>query len=318
MGRVLVSTDLPGPWLDVLRASHEVTVGPDPTGLGRERILAVIHEYDALISLLSDRIDETMLDKAPALRIVANCAVGTDNIDLAACRRREIIVTNTPDVLTESTADLTFALILDACRRVTEGDRQVRARKWTGWSPTHSLGMRVTGATLGIVGLGRIGQAVARRAMGFSMRVLYTQRHRAGEQTERELGALHVDLHALLGQSDVVSLCCPLTPETRGLINAERIALMKRGAILVNTSRGPCVDEDALADALEKCHLAGAGLDVYAEEPHVPERLLACERVVLAPHIGSADRPTREAMARICVESVLAVLSGREPERRVV
>jgi glyoxylate reductase len=154
--------------------------------------------------------------------------------------------------------------------------------------------------------------------MGFSMRVLYTQRHRAPEQTERELGATHVDLDALLADSDVVALCCPLTPETRSIINADRLARMKPGAILVNTSRGACVDEDALADALEKGHLGGAGLDVYAQEPCVPERLLACERVVLAPHIGSADRPTREAMARICVESVLAVLSGRDPEHRVV
>jgi glyoxylate reductase len=318
MAKVLVSGPLPGP--DLLRLSrlHDVEIGPEPRGLGKPGFLARLADHDAILPFVTDAIDREVLDRAPRLRVVANCGVGVNNIDLAACRERGIAVTNTPEVLTDATADATMALILDACRGVTAGDRDVRAGKWNGWAPTEFLGLRVTGATLGIVGFGRIGQAVAARARGFSMRVLYTQRHRLDPDREQALSAAFTPLDELFAASDVVCLCCPLTPETRGLVSRERLARMKRGSVLVNTSRGPCVDEEALAEALRSGHLFAAGLDVYTDEPRISPSLLACPTAILAPHLGSADRPTRESMARICVEAVLAVLEGREPATRVV
>ena len=318
MARVLVSGPLPGPDLARLSAAHDVEIGPDPRGLGRDGFLARLNDHDAILPFVTDGIDRAVLDRAPRLRVVANCGVGVNNIDLAACRERGVLVTNTPDVLTDATADATLALILDACRGVTSGDRTVRAGQWKGWAPTEFIGARVTGATLGIVGFGRIGRAVAARARGFSMRALYTQRTRLPEAEAAALGASYAPLEELFAASDIVCLCCPLTPETRGLVSRERLARMKRGSVLVNTSRGPCVDEEALAGALATGHLFAAGLDVYAEEPKIHPALLACDNVVLAPHLGSADRPTREAMARICVEAVLAVLAGEEPATRVV
>lgn len=317
MARVLVSGPLPGPDLARLSAAHKVEIGPDPRGLGREGFLARLDDHDAILPFVTDGIDRVVLDRAPRLRVVANCGVGVNNIDLAACRERGVAVTNTPEVLTDATADATLALILDACRGVTSGDRTVRAGQWKGWAPTEFIGARVTGATLGVVGFGRIGRAVAARARGFSMRVLYTQRTRLPDVEAATLGATFAPLDDLFATSDIVCLCCPLTPETRGLVSRERLSRMKRGSVLVNTSRGPCVDEEALAGALATGHLFAAGLDVYAEEPKIHPALLARDNVVLAPHLGSADRPTREAMARICVEAVLAVLSGQEPRTRV-
>jgi glyoxylate reductase len=317
MARVLVSCRLPGDALDALAAAHEVEIGDDPIGLGHSGLLARAHAFDALVTLVSDCVDEAVLASAPRLRVVSNCGVGVDNVDLAACRRRGVVVTNTPDVLTDATADLTFALLLAACRRVAEGDRRVRAGRWRGFSPTELLGVRVTGATLGIIGLGRIGGAVARRASGFSMRVLYTQRAAAALEVEARLGARFVPLEALLAESDAVVVSCPLTGATRGLLSREAFARMKRGSVLVNAARGPIVDEIALADALERGHLAAAALDVFSDEPRVEPRLVQSERVVLTPHIGSADRPTRETMARLSVEAVLDVLAGRPPAYRV-
>ena len=317
MAKVLVSGPLPGPDLPRLCAAHDVEVGSEPRGLGRTGFLERVSDHEAILPFVTDAIDRAVLDRAPKLRVVANCGVGVNNIDLAACRERGIAVTNTPEVLTDATADATMALMLDACRGVTSGDRLVRAGRWKGWAPTEMIGVRVTGATLGIVGFGRIGRAVAARARGFGMRVLYTQRTRLSEEKEALLGVSYVGLEELFGAAEIVSLCCPLTPETRGLVSRERLARMKPGGVLVNTSRGPCVDEEALAEALRSGHLFAAGLDVYAEEPRISEALLACDNVVLAPHLGSADRPTREAMARICVEAVFAVLEGREPATRV-
>jgi glyoxylate reductase len=302
-GRVLVTHALPGDAVARLRAEHDVDLGP-PLGD------AVPDRYDAWVTLLVDRVDEARLARATRLKIVANVAVGVDNIDLASARARGVVVTNTPGVLTEATADLAFALLLAAARRVAEGDRTVRGGGWTGWSPSFMLGARVHGATLGIVGLGRIGQAVARRARGFGMHVLYTQRTPLPLALERALGAAFVPEHELVSRSDFVSLHCPLTDETRGMFGAARLGRMKPGSVLVNTARGPIVDEEALAHALAHGPLAGAGLDVFADEPRVHPALLASERVVLTPHIGSADRPTREAMARIAAENVLAVLAG--------
>ena len=317
MGKVLVSAPLPGPALGRLRAEHEVDVGADPIGLGREGILARVAASDALVTLVTDRVDEAVLAAAPGLRIVANCGVGVDNLDLDACRRRGVVVTNTPDVLTEATADATLALLLDACRRVSEGDRAVRAGRWRGWAPTEWIGVRVSGATLGIVGLGRIGRAVAARARGFGMRVLYTQRHRADAEVEAALAAAFAPLDDLLAGSDMVALTCPLNDDSRSLLSRERIARLMPGAVVVSTSRGACLDEIALAEALRDGRVAAAGLDVFAKEPAVAAELLACENAVLTPHLGSADRPTREAMAGMCADAVLAVLAGEEPRCRV-
>ena len=305
MARVFVSAPLHGDAVARLQAVHEVVVGQ---GLG---------DGEAWVTLVTDKIDAARLATAPRLKIVANVAVGVDNIDLDACRACGVIVSNTPGVLTEATADLAFGLILAASRRIAEGDRLIRANGWTGWTPNLLVGARIHGSTLGIVGFGRIGQAVARRGRGFGMPVLYTQRQRIAPDLERSLGATYAELDDLLAKSDVVSLHCPLTPQTRALLSAERLSRMKRGSVLINTSRGPVVDEAALAAALETGPLAAAGLDVYEDEPRVNPRLLERPNVVMAPHIASADRPTREAMARLAVDNALAVLDGKAPPNPV-
>jgi glyoxylate reductase len=256
---------------------------------------------DALVCLLLDRIDAAALAKLPKVRVVANCAVGVDNIDIAAATRAKVVVTNTPDVLTEATAELAFALMLAAARRIGEGERLIRSGEWTGWALDQLLGIQLAGKTLGIVGYGRIGQAMARRAEGFGMRIIYTGRS----------GGVAVD--ELFATADVVSLHCPLTPETANLVNAERLALMKPTAIFVNTARGGCVDEPALVEALTSGRIFAAALDVYKKEPAIDPRLLTCPRLVLAPHIGSATTETRTAMAQLCADAVIAVLSGRRP-----
>jgi glyoxylate reductase len=267
--------------------------------------------------LLTHPVDAALVARATALKIVATVSVGVDHIDLAACKARGIAVTNTPGVLNEATADLAFGLLLASARRIAEGDRVVRRGGFAGWKPDFLVGAAVHGQTLGIVGLGRIGSAMARRARGFGMKVLYAQRTRLGEPMERALGATHVPLDLLFQESDFVSLHCPLTEETRGLVNRARLALMKPGSILVNTSRGACIDEEALIEALESGPLGGAGLDVYAHEPEVPDALLQHENVVLTPHIASADHQTREAMANLAIENVLAVQQNQAPPSRV-
>jgi glyoxylate reductase len=309
---VFVSGTLPGDAVAELRRAHEVV--HDESGVRSEAFAACSANVEGLVALLTDRIDEALLGRAPRLRVVANVAVGTDNVDLAACTARGVRVTNTPDVLTEATADLAFGLLLAAARRIAEGDRLVRAGGFDGWTPTFMLGARVHGSTLGLVGMGRIGQAVARRARGFGMRVLYTQRTRVAGAVEHELGATwEPDLDALLARADAVSIHCPLTPATRQLFDGPRLSRMKPGSVLVNTARGPIVDEAALAHTLEQGPLAAAGLDVFEDEPRVHPALLARENAVLAPHIGSADGPTREAMATTAARNVLEVLAGRPP-----
>jgi glyoxylate reductase len=309
---VFVSGTLPGDGLARLRAAHDVV--QDEAGIRSEAFAERAAETEAVVALLTDRIDAALLARTPRLRIVANVAVGVDNVDLAACRARGVIVTNTPDVLTEATADLAFGLLLAAGRRIAEGDRLVRAGGFTGWTPTFMLGARVNGATLGIVGLGRIGRAMARRARGFGMRVLYTQRTRHPEALEiAEAVSWSPSLDELLAQADAVTIHCPLTRETTHLFDAARLGRMRAGSILVNTARGPIVDEAALAHALEHGPLAAAGLDVFEDEPRVHPALLARPNAVLAPHLGSADRPTREAMADTAIANVLAVLAGTAP-----
>ncbi|MGZ3417922.1 MAG: 2-hydroxyacid dehydrogenase [Polyangiales bacterium] len=300
--KTLVGGELVGDAIDRLREASEVLIhAPIPARMA---------DVDALIPLPSQRIDASLLDASPRLRIVANHAVGLDNVDLEACRARGIVVTNTPGVLTEATADLAFGLLVDAARRISEGDRLVRAGGWTGWTPTFLLGKSVHGARLGIVGMGRIGRAMAQRARGFSMDVRWS-----GPRDLPEPGRLPLD--ELLATSDFVSLHAPLLPSTRGLLDASRIRSMKRGAILINTARGALVDELALARALVDGHLAAAGLDVYVGEPAIDPALLSAPNVVLCPHLGSADHKTRAAMANLAVDSVLAFARGEEIPNRV-
>jgi glyoxylate reductase len=316
--RIFVSGPLPGDAVERLRAAFDVKVGEAGEGVRGAVFAACAGEIDALVALLTDRIDAALLARAPRLRVVGNVAVGVDNVDLEACRARGVAVTNTPGVLTEATADVAFGLLLAAARRIAEGDRLIRAGEFPAWSPTTLLGRPVHGASLGVVGMGRIGQAMARRARGFGMHVHYTQRTRLAPELERALGATYADMDALFATCDFVSLHCPLTDATRGLVSRERLARMKPGSILVNTARGACVDEAALADALARGPLAAAGLDVFEDEPRVHPALRAAPNAVLAPHIGSADGPTREAMARMAVENVIALLEGRSAPNRVV
>jgi glyoxylate reductase len=269
-------------------------------------------DWVALVPLLSRWVGGTELKHLPSLRIVANCAVGYNNVDLVAAEMRKVLVTNTPGVLTEATADLTWALILATTRRLIEGVDLVRSGQWTGWHPEQLLGLELRGRTLGLFGAGRIGQAVGRRAVPFGLRILYTART-AKPEFERETGATRVDPSRLLADSDIVSLHVPSSPETKGIINGESLARMKRGAILINTSRGDLVREEALAMALELGHLGAAGLDVYTEEPTIHPRLLAAPRTVLLPHIGSATQETRRQMAAIAVANVQCVLGGKPP-----
>jgi glyoxylate reductase len=269
-------------------------------------------DWVAIVPLLSRWIGGTELKNLPKLRIVANVAVGYNNVDLVAAEMRDVVVTNTPGVLTDATADLTWALILATTRRLVEGVDLVRSGTWTGWDPEQLLGLELRGRTLGLFGAGRIGQAVARRAPAFGLRVLYTARTPKPD-FERETAATRVDATRLLAESDIVSLHVPSTPETKGLINAEALARMKAGAILINTARGDLIREEALAAALERGHLGGAGLDVYADEPTIHPRLLAAPRTVLLPHIGSATAETRRKMAGIAIANVRAVVNGQPP-----
>jgi len=269
-------------------------------------------DWVAIVPLLSRWVGGTELKNLPELRIVANVAVGYNNVDLVAAEMRGVLVTNTPGVLTDATADLTWALILATAPRLVEGVDLVRSGRWTGWHPEQLLGLELRGRTLGLLGAGRIGQAVGRRAPAFGLRVLYAARTPKPD-FERDTGAIRVDIGRLVAESDIVSLHAPSTPETKGIINADTLARMKSGAILINTARGDLVREEALAAALERGHLGAAGLDVYTDEPAIHPRLLAAPRTVLLPHIGSATAETRRQMAAIAVANVQAVLSGKPP-----
>jgi glyoxylate reductase len=267
----------------------------------------------ALAVTYLDAVDGPLLARLPSVRIVASYGVGVNHIDLEACRARGVLVTNTPGVLANATADLTMALLLAAARRVAEGDRTIRRGGWTENDPEFMLGAEVTGKTLGIVGMGQIGQAVARRARGFELRVLYSS------PSEKSVeGARRVPLEELLRESDFVALCCPLNAETRNLVDRERLRLVKPGAVLVNTSRGPVVDDEALAEALREGRVAAAGLDVFRDEPRVPEAYRSLENVVLTPHLGSGSRETRAAMARLVTDELERFARGEPPLHRVV
>ena len=310
--RVFVARRLPDEGLAPIRAACQATVWEDELPPPRDELLRAVEGCDGILTLLTDRVDVELLDRAgPGLRVVSNYAVGFDNISIPDATARGIPVGNTPGVLTETTADLAFALLMAAARRLPEGDRYVRAGRWRTWGPLLLLGSDVHGATLGIVGFGRIGQAVARRAAGFGMTVLYHDVVRQSPAVERKLEATCVPLEELLARSDFVSLHTNLTPETRHLVNGERLALMKPTAVLVNTSRGPVVDQVALHEALRDGVIAAAALDVTDPEPIAPDDpLLALDNCLVVPHIASASRATRAKMAEMAAANLLAGVRG--------
>ena len=314
MSRVVVTGRVPDAAIEKLRAAHEVEMWPDPEPIGREELLRRVAGVDAVVSLLTERIDAELLDAAgPQLKVVANVAVGYDNIDVPACTERSVVATNTPGVLTDATADIAFGLILMATRRLGEGERLIRSGREWKWGMFFLLGSGLQGKTLGVVGMGGIGQETARRARAFGMEIVYQSRSEIDAGIAAELGARRVELDELLSVSDVVSLHCPYGPATHHLIGAEQLAAMQDSAYLVNTARGPIVDEAALASALREGRIAGAGLDVYEHEPRVHPELRELDNVVLLPHLGSATVETRTAMAVLAAENVLAVLGGQRP-----
>lgn len=308
--KVLVTRVIPQKALNLLQEKAEVTINLEDRAMTEEEIIGHLPGKLALLSMGSDPISGKILKAGGDLKIVANYAVGFNNIDLAAATRLKIAVTNTPDVLTDTTADLTFALILGVARRLAEGDRFVREGKWVEWKPSLLMGSDVHGKTLGIVGLGRIGSAVAERALGFRMKILYTDVRPADRSVEEGCRARFVPLRDLLRESDFVSLHVPLTPETTHLIGREELRLMKKSAFLINASRGPVVDERALVEALRSGTIAGAGLDVFEKEPAVTPEFFSMENTLLLPHVGSATLETREKMALVAVRNILAVLAG--------
>lgn len=319
MARIVITRPIPPEEIDVLREDHEVVVfdiGPDNGG-NEERMIEAVRGADAVITLLDNPVTTRVLASSPGLKIVAQCAVGYDNIDLVAAREMQIAVTNTPGVLTNATADFTMALMLAAARRLREADRYLREGRFKRWEMLELLGSGMYGKTLGIIGFGRIGSAVARRALGFGMKVTFHDRGRTNPTILRQSGAHRVDLDTLIAESDYVTLHCPLNDESRHLINEKTLSRMKSGAILVNTSRGPVIDEDALVSALRSGPLGAAGLDVFEREPNVHPGLFELDNVVLAPHLASATRETRRAMARMCVESVKAALKGEDIPYRI-
>jgi glyoxylate reductase len=302
--KVLVTGRLPEEIIDLIHKDHPME---------RERLLESVGDKDGLLCMVTDRIDQELLENAPHLKMIANYGVGYNNIDLNAATGRGIPVSNTPGVLTDATADITFALILAVARRVVEGDKMTREGRFQFWAPLHFLGREVTGKTLGIVGLGRIGKAVVRRAKGFHLSVLYHNRHRIDASREIELGVKFVTLKTLLSEADFVSLHVPLTDQTHHMIGREELQWMKPTAYLINASRGPVVDEQALLEALQTKKIAGAGLDVYESEPDVIPGLTELDNAVLLPHLGSATLETRSKMARLAAENLLAGLKGEIP-----
>jgi glyoxylate reductase len=314
MPQIVVTRRIPEPALDLLREAGEVWVSEHDRALSRTELHHVVAGADAIVTLLHDQVDQALLTAAgPGLRLVANVAVGYDNVDVDAATRNGVLITNTPGVLTDATADLAIGLILMITRRLGEGERLIRERTPWRWHMFMLLGTGIQGKTLGIVGLGAIGRATARRARAFGMKVIYAGRSAAPQEVVAELGADRVELDELFATADVVSLHCPLNPETRHLVDARRLASMKPTAYLINTARGPIVDEAALVEALRHRVIAGAALDVFEREPEVPDALRELDNVVLVPHLGSATIETRTAMALLAARNVVAVLRGEAP-----
>lgn len=315
--RVLVTRRVYPAAIAVLNEAAAVDYKDTLEVMTEDQLVQRLQHADGLVCQLTDPVTARVVASAPRLKVISQVAVGHDNIDVHAATARGIVVTNTPDVLTEATADFTWALLLATARRVPEAERFLQSGRWNRWDIDLLAGADVSHRTLGIVGFGRIGRAVARRALGFGMKVLYASRSPAPPEVEVELRAIHVPLDTLLAQSDFVSIHCPLNAETRGLIGIEQLSRMRRSAILVNTSRGPVVDEAALAAALSERMIAGAGLDVFEREPAVDPDLLALPNVVLTPHIGSATHATRQRMCTLAAENCVAVLTGNRPPNPV-
>lgn len=303
-----------------MRQLFDVVLNEGDVPLTREQLAAAMHDCDVLVPTVTDRIDaELIAGAAPRLGLIANFGAGTEHIDLAAAAARKILVTNTPGVFTDDTADLAMAMIIGVPRRVREGTALVRRGEWTGWTPSGLLGRKLAGKVLGIIGMGRIGQAVAHRARAFGLEIAYTNRKRLPEALERMLGARYVaDVDTLMGEADILTLHCPLTEETRHLVDARRIALMKPGGSIINTARGEMIDTDALVAALQSGHLAGAGLDVYPDEPNVDRRLIEHPNVMTLPHIGSATTEGREDSGHKVIANIRMWADGHRPPDQVL
>jgi len=316
MKKIFITAKLPGKSVEVLKSEFKVEVFPEdrlPTG---DEILYGARDSDALITMVTDRIDSTVIDSCPKLRVVSNCGVGYENVDVLHATEKGVLVTNTPGVLTETTADLVWGLIFSVARRTVEGDTFVREGKFVGWRPTLLMGVNVHGKTLGIYGMGRIGTAVAKRARGFDMKVIYNNRKR-NREAERETGARYVEFSSLLEESDFIVITAPLNDESRGRFGLEEFQRMRTSSVLVNVGRGPIVKEKELVRALRDGIIWGAGLDVYEAEPVIEEELLGLKNVVLLPHLGSASIETREKMADMAVENAVLVLEGKTPRNLV-
>ena len=318
--RVVITRKIPAAAEERARSLFDVELNENDTPLGAAGLARAMREADGLLPCVADKITPDLLGMTGRrVKIVANYGVGYNNIDVVSAKENGVVVTNTPDVLTEDTADLALTLMLATARRVGEGERELRGGRWTGWRPTHMLATQVHGKTLGLIGIGRIGRAVARRAhLGFGMRIIYHDPYPLSEAETAALAAERKEsIEAVLRESDFVSLHCPATPETKHLMNASRFAQMRKGSILINTARGDVVNEGDLIAALRSGAISGAGLDVFEKEPMVPAELTSMENVVLLPHLGSATTETRDAMGNIVLDGIDAVLAGRTPTNLV-
>lgn len=315
--KIFLTRELPPDSMAILNEHSELTWNRLDRYLTKDEIIAGVGGVDGLLCLLTDTIDDDIVSANPNLKVVANFAVGFNNIDVAAATARKIPVTNTPGVLTETTADMAFALLLAAARRVVEGDRFVRSKQWRGWGPLQFLGGDITGATLGLIGMGRIGRAMVQRAKGFDMRLLYWNRTRLSDSEERSLGVTYAEMAEVLGQSDFVSVHVALNDDTHHLIGADELALMKPTATIVNTARGPIIDEKALVQALQNGTIASAGLDVYENEPQLEPELYELTNAVIAPHLGSGTIGTRTKMGNMAAANCLAACRGERPPNLV-
>lgn len=314
MAKIVVTGKIPEIALQKLKQSHEVISWGEETPISRDELLKRVSGANVIVSLLTEKVDDEVLSLAGKdLKAVCNVAVGYNNIDVAACKSKNVLVTNTPGVLTDATADIAMALILMTTRRLSEGERVIRNQDPWAWGMFYMLGSSIQNQTLGILGMGQIGIATAVRAKSFGMKIIYTRRNRLDEKVEKELSAQYVSLDELLQQSDIVSLHCPYSTETHHLISDAQLSKMKKTSYLINTARGPIVNEEALANALLNNTIAGAGLDVYEHEPKVNEKLLKLDNVVLLPHLGSATVETRTAMATTAANNALEILSGNKP-----
>ena len=315
--KVFLTQPIPQPGIDVLKKHTQLTIGKPAVVLPKELLIRKIKGCDGVLSMLADKIDGEIINSAPQLKGIANYAVGFDNIEVSAATARKIYVTNTPGVLAETTADLAWALLMAAARRIVESDQYTRTGQWNSWRADLLLGQDIHHATLGIIGMGQIGSEMARRGTGFNMRIIYHNRTR-NKAYEKQFGAKYVTLKTLLQESDFITLHCPLTPETKGLIGTTEFKQMKPNCIFINASRGAVVDQKALYNALKTRKIAGAGLDVYAKEPIEPDNpILKLSNIVFTPHIGSASVQTRTKMAVMAAENLIAILQGKQPKNWV-